>query len=457
VAKFGLPRRTPGGGSCTSQLQKGRLYWVFVVPAKGLEPPTSRLQVGNYTLLYAPIPSHSDPKSLKVKKLASLFALVLSHAIPWNGVPSCCLASWRDDPRRHPSRQRPEDLVGWAQGFWLRLSQGGSKTFIVMIGSGKRFTIGRYPAVTLADARTEAKRILAEKQLGKLRPARVSFDQALKEYLADCEERLRPRSLKNYRDYLTSYFHYSRRSLCDITTREIILALKSLSPGQREQAVRIGKTFFTWCVRHSLLDQSPMQNMPPVPLGKPRTRVLSESELRAVWRVARAGTIPFHVIVALLLLTGQRRGEIAALQWDWIKDDRIEFPASVAKNDRAWTVPLGPEAQNLLGRINKMASSPFVFPALRKRSERTTTMNGWSKAKAAFDRECGVSAWTMHDLRRTFATNLQRLGMRLEVTEQLLNHVSGTRSGIVGVYQRYQYLTEMRDAILAFERWISRT
>ena len=84
-------------------------------------------------------------------------------------------------------------------------------------------------------------------------------------------------------------------------------------------------------------------------------------------------------------------------------------------------------------------------------------MNGWSMGKAAFDRECGVSGWTLHDLRRTFATNLQRLGARRsEETEQLLNHVSGTRSGIVGVYQRYQWFDEMRDAILAFERWISR-
>jgi integrase len=140
--------------------------------------------------------------------------------------------------------------------------------------------------------------------------------------------------------------------------------------------------------------------------------------------------------VALLIVTGQRRGEIAALQWEWIKDDRIEFPASVAKNHRAWTVPLGPEAQSLVPGIRKMAGSPCVFPALRQRSESTTVMNGWSKAKASFDRECGVTNWTLHDLRRTFATNLQRLGVRLEVTESLLNHVSGTGAGIVGVYQR---------------------
>jgi hypothetical protein len=187
------------------------------------------------------------------------------------------------------------------KGFGIRLSQGGSKTFIVLIRSGRRRTIGRYPAVSLSEARTEARRILAEKQLGKLRPARVSFDTALKEYLEDCEHRLRPRSLKNYREYLTAYFPYGRRSLSEITTREIILALRPLSNSQREHAARIGRTFFTWCVHHSLLDVSPMQNMPPVALGKPRTRVLTEDELRAVYRTARAGTTPFHSLVALLV------------------------------------------------------------------------------------------------------------------------------------------------------------
>jgi hypothetical protein len=104
-----------------------------------------------------------------------------------------------------------------------------------MIGSGKRFTIGRYPTVSLAEARAEARRILAEKQLGRLRPAHVSFDEALEQYLEDCKARLRPRFLKNYRDYL-AFFPFKRRALADITTREIVQTLKPLSPSQREHA-----------------------------------------------------------------------------------------------------------------------------------------------------------------------------------------------------------------------------
>jgi integrase len=340
------------------------------------------------------------------------------------------------------------------KGLGLRVGKQ-ARTFIVLVRSGQRKTLGRYPYLTLQAARRECARIKAEAVLGKLHPRRVPFDDALREYLADCKTRLRPRSLKNYRDYLTAYFRYGRRSLADITTREIILSLRHLSPSQREHAMRIGRTFFTWCVRHSLLDQSPMQNMPAVQIGKPRTRVLPEDELRAVWTTARSLATPFHAIVALLCLTGARRGELSRLEWTWVGDDTIIFPASVTKNGREHRIPIGPEAQNHFAAARKMDGSPYVFPAARQRSERTTTINGWSKAKARFDKECGVSGWTLHDLRRTFATNLQRLGVRLEVTEALLNHVSGTRSGIVGVYQQHQWQSEKREAIRQWEAYLT--
>jgi integrase len=347
------------------------------------------------------------------------------------------------------------------RGLGLRVGKN-ARTFIVLVRSGQRKTLGRYPYLSLREARAECNRLKAEALLGRLRPARVSFDQALSEYLEDCKGRLRPRSLKNYRDYLSAHFRYGRRSLSDITTREIITSLRNLSPSQREHATRIGRTFFTWCVRHSLLDQSPMQNMPPIVIGKPRQRVLTEDELRAVWTTARTLASLFHAIVALLVLTGQRRGEIAALQWDWIEFTEfnenglssINFPAHVTKNGRMHSIPYSNHVAQVLQSIPHYHSQ-YVFPASRHRSDRTTTFNAWSKSKVAFDRECGVSGYTLHDLRRTFATNLQRLGVRLEVTEALLNHVSGTRSGIVGVYQTHRYETEARAAILTYEAWLT--
>jgi hypothetical protein len=164
------------------------------------------------------------------------------------------------------------------QNFALRLSQGGSRTFVVLLGRGKRHTIGHYPTISLSEARSAAKRILAERELGRLDPQRIAWQDAVAEYLKDCEHRVRPRTLKNYRDYL-AFLKFGRRSLSDVTAREIILTLRPLTGSQREHAHRVGRTFFTWCVRHSLLDTSPMANMPPIGLGRPRTRTLTEDEL----------------------------------------------------------------------------------------------------------------------------------------------------------------------------------
>jgi integrase len=340
------------------------------------------------------------------------------------------------------------------RNFALRLSQGGAKTFVVLLGKGKRHTIGHYPTISLSEARSAAKRILAERELGQIHPDRVAFDDALADFLTDCSKRLRPRTLKNYADYLR-LLPFGRRPVASITPREIIRILDAQSQSQREHLHRVARTFFRWCTAQHFLDRSPLHAL-PLPAGKPRQRVLSEGELRAVWNAARAGTTPFHAIVALLILTGQRRGEIAALQWDWIKGDTINFPAHSTKNGREHTIPIGLEAQARFRGVTKMGS-PYVFPALRQRSERTTVMNGWSKAKGAFDRECGVTGWTLHDLRRTYSTIHAKLGTPQIVVEKLLNHVSGgTLSPIAAVYNVHRYEREMREAVLTFEHWLTK-
>jgi integrase len=340
------------------------------------------------------------------------------------------------------------------QNFALRLSQGGSKTFVVLLGKGKRHTIGHYPTITLSEARSAAKRILAERELGKIIPDRIAFDDAVADFLADCKKRVRPRTLKNYADYLRLLL-FDRRPVASITPREIIRILDTQSQSQREHLHRVARTFFRWCIAQHLLDRSPLHTL-PLPAAKPRQRVLTEDELRAVWKDARALTTPFHEIVALLLLTGQRRGEIAALQWDWIGEDTITFPAEATKNGREHTIPIGPEAIVILASVLRL-SDRYVFPASRQRSDRTTTINGWSRAKAAFDRECGVTGWTLHDLRRTYSTVHAKLGTPQIVVEKLLNHVSGgSLSPIAAVYNVHRYDREMRDAVLTFEHWLAK-
>jgi integrase len=342
---------------------------------------------------------------------------------------------------------------GSLKGFGLRVGKR-RKTFIVLVASGRRKAIGTWPLVNLATARAEARRILAEKTLGKVRPPRTPFEDALKAYLAECATRTRPRTLRDYSRLLTKHYPFGRRAVAEIPPREIVQRLNPLPPGERAHAQNAGKIFFRWCERQHLIERSPMEHLARLPHRAPRERVLSEDELRAVWTTARASTRTFERIICLCLLTGQRRGEIASLQWEWINGDMIHMPAAYVKNRRDHVYPLSPEAQAILASVQRIDGSLYVFPASRQISEATTVFNGFGKEKARFDRACGVTDWTLHDLRRTVATCLQKLGTRTEVIEALLNHV-GSRAGIIGVYQRYDWLPEQRDAILKLEAFVA--
>jgi integrase len=199
-----------------------------------------------------------------------------------------------------------------------------------------------------------------------------------------------------------------------------------------------GKAAYGWATRRGSLSSNPFLNLPVAPTER-RERVLSDDELGAIWR-ATDGAGPFNGIVRLLLLTGQRREEVAGMTWAELSDDLSTWtiPASRAKNGATHIVPLSAPVQELLRSLPQFGDLVFG------------PFNNWSKAKAAMDARSGVTNWRLHDLRRTAATGLQRLGVRLEVTEQVLNHVSGSRAGIVGVYQRHDFAAEKRAALEAW-------
>ena len=169
--------------------------------------------------------------------------------------------------------------------------------------------------------------------------------------------------------------------------------------------------------------------------------MLSNDELAAVWR-ATEGPGVFNAITRMLLLTGQRREEVGGMTWDEISPDGATWtlPASRAKNNVVHIVPLSMQAQAIIAAQPRSNASPLVFPG--RGGDRP--FNGHALAKAALDKASGVTNWTLHDLRRTCATGLQKLGVRLEVTEAVLNHVSGSRRGIVSIYQKHDYAPEKR-------------
>jgi integrase len=155
--------------------------------------------------------------------------------------------------------------------------------------------------------------------------------------------------------------------------------------------------------------------------------------------------------VRTLILTGQRREEVAGMAWGEVAQDLSSWtiPASRAKTGAAHLVPLSTQVQVILRAAPRLGESDLVFPGLRG------PFSGFSKAKAALDKASGLRDWRLHDLRRTMATGLQRLGVRLEVTEAVLNHIAGSRAGIVGVYQRHTWAEEKRAALNAWDEHVA--
>jgi len=200
--------------------------------------------------------------------------------------------------------------------------------------------------------------------------------------------------------------------------------------------------FFAWTLRQGLLDANPV-----VGTGRAaevsRDRVLTDAELKAIWYSLESND--YGAIIKLLMLTGQRAGEIALLRWTEVTEGEIVLPAERTKNGRLHFVPLSGAAREILNTQYREGRT-FVFG----RSD--SGFSGWSKAKSELDArlraaEHSLPHWTPHDIRRTVATRLADLGVQPHVIEAVLNHVSGHKAGVAGVYNRSLYETEKRAAL----------
>lgn len=211
-----------------------------------------------------------------------------------------------------------------------------------------------------------------------------------------------------------------------------------------------------WAVRRGALELNPWEATPRPAREVSRERVLSDTELAVLWHASGTLGQPWAPILRLPILTGQWRGEVAGMRWGALHPDAWLWylPGARTKNQRPHTLPLPPEALEVLEALPRHHGAELVFEGPRR-----NVPSGFGKAKARFDdamapaaRQAGrpVMTWTLHDIRRTVATGLQRLGVRLEVTEALLNHVSGSRAGIVGVYQRHGWDREKAEALRAW-------
>jgi integrase len=341
-------------------------------------------------------------------------------------------------------------------GFGIRVSQGGAKSFVVMYGKQRQLkTLGRYPDMGLADARLAAKRVQGD--LSLLRPRdpgtlpAVRFDMAKERFLEDCATRTKSSTREEYRRLLNRYFKF-QKDVADVTRSDIANVIGSIkhAPSERHHAFVAIRTLMNWCTRHGMIEASPV---PPLSFkSQPRARILSDDELRIVWQRAEECGYPYGCIVQLLILTGQRRGEIAGLRRSWTKDAEIVFPHGFTKNKREHLIPIGPLTKRAIDTAPETAD--LLFPA---RGSDHRPFNGWSKSKRLFDHPIDVADYTLHDLRRTYSSNMARLGVPIHVTEKLLNHASGAVSGVAAVYNRYTYADEMRSAVEQYEAFIADT
>ena len=332
-------------------------------------------------------------------------------------------------------------------GFGCRISQGGSKTFLLK-HDNQRITIGKYPVISLADARDEAKRLLAEFTLGRLRPQSLRYLEAVQQFLADKAKSARPRTVADYTRHLSKHFPF-KGQIAEVTHAQIAQRLDRLkdTPAEHNHARTVAMIFFNWCKDRRYVIDNPVVGITAFS-QKRRSRVLSDNELKQIWDACeRATDLPrsFRKIVHLLILLGQRETETAALHRDWIWRDAITFPSFITKNKNEHTLPIGARAKLILAAEKGV---DLFFPAKNKPHK---PFCGWGKAKARLDELSGVTGWTLHDIRRTFRSGLGALGVAPHIAERMVNHISA-RTDMERTYDLYKYLPEMRSAMQLWER-----
>ena len=362
-------------------------------------------------------------------------------------------------------------------GLALRISYGGSRSWVYFYrwqGKQRRLTLGHWPALELAQAREawrETRKKLSKGEEPTATPtiAADKFEDVLADWLK------RDQGGNRSHDEVKRILHkevlpaWGQRRIAEIRRREILELIDAVAD---RGAVTLARRchahlhrLFRWAVGRGVVPSSPMVDLPKPGAEVRRKRVLSDAELALAWHAAQEISWPMGSAIQLLMLTSARRAEVGALRWREIDKTRneIRLEGDRTKNGEPHTIPLSAAARVLIDELPRVADSEFVFTTTGK-----TPISGWSRAKANIDqvmlayarlqaRESSsgderviIAPWRIHDLRRTVATGMERLGIRLQVVEALLGHTAGSRAGVIGIYQRHTYEEEKR---IASEKW----
>ena len=375
---------------------------------------------------------------------------------------------------RSPESGQIEYWDGKTPGFGLRVSQGGKKAWVLLYrhqGRLRRLTLGTYPILGVADARDMAKARLAEVQQGN-DPATTKRDRRESDTFAALSDR-----------YLTEYARMNKRASSvhedekmlrrellpvwgarkagDITRRDVIALVDGIAA--RGAAIAANRTLalaskiFNFAVAKEVVEMSPAYRVPKPGREHARTRTLRDEEVSAVWQALEDEPRDIAALFKVLLLTGQRRGEVVGMRWDELDLDAgwWELPAARSKNGRLHRIPLVGQAYSILREMEeRRGDSVFVFPG---RYGRGVIVN-FAKPLARIIKRAELTAFSVHDLRRTCATGMAKAGVSPAIISKVLNHLTANTgaSRITEVhYAKYSYDAEKEAALLRWDEVIA--
>jgi integrase len=343
----------------------------------------------------------------------------------------------------------------------LRISDTGLKVYYVCKRVGgrlRRFKIGPHPILSLHDAREKARDLLRNIEMGRYVEKAPHEEEQRMPTLAETV----PQFIELYAKQRTKDWHGTERVLLkfsslysrpiDAIKRADVVRVLDTIPGARaNRALAALKKLMNWCIDRGVIEHSPVAQLRMPVKEKPRERVLTDNELRLCWQMAEQEGYPFAQCVHLLMLTGQRRGEVSGMRWsEFDLDNAIwTIPGGRVKNGKTHFVPLAPVVIDILRSIPRFLGSDYVFTTTG-----TTPISGFGRLKERLDAAFGPNTddWRFHDLRRTCSTNLAGLRVQPHIIEAVLNHRSGVVSGVAATYNRYTYLDEKREALEAWAR-----
>lgn len=338
-----------------------------------------------------------------------------------------------------PATGRAEYWDASLPGFGVRVTKNGTKTFVVLIHRNRK-AVGRYPNMSLKQARNEAKRFLFTGG-DAVAPgvAAIDYRGAVDRFLNVKREELRASTIRDYERILRRFAFTT--SVDAIRPYQIADAVDGLK-GQTNKSLSftVLKVFFGWCLQREYCSSNPMQNLKKPRVPSSRERVLDDDELSAVWTASQQ-LGKYGAIVRLLMLTGQRAGQIARLQTGWVADEHILFPAGVMKNKREHWCPIGTLTKFTL--LEVIPVDDYYFSPVTAVGQ---PFSGWSKCKLKLDRLTELDPWRLHDLRRTWATSAARLDVPPHVASRVLSHTA-PEGGLAKIYNRYKYRQEMSNAM----------